>query len=99
MPYLRVAVVPAGNRRAALAGRVSAHLNVVSPAGNRRRVTILNGAEECPTVDVLARLRDVAEATPFSAWRNARRIVQHIIGSATLVDRREIRVTGVQELR
>src|ERR1700746_3415137 len=84
-------------RSAALAGRLSAHLNKV-PAG-RRRVAILNGAEEYPAIDALAGLGNVADTSLLDARRNARRVIQHVCRGAPLVDRREVGVARAEELR
>src|SRR5262245_5757218 len=96
-PYrLSLTVIPAV-RRTALAGRLLAHLHRVS--AGRRRVAILHGAEELPPIDLLTRLRDIADTTFFAAGRYARRAVPHVIRRVALVDGREVSVAGGEELR
>ena len=89
-------VVPQ-TRRAALAGGSLAHVHKVSTG--RCHVAVLNSAEEFSAANVLARLREIANAALFSLRRTTRRIIQHVIRSATLIERCEIGVTRLKELR
>jgi hypothetical protein len=61
---LTVVVLPLA-RRAALSGRLLAHLHEVAPG--RGGVAILNGAKEIPAANVLACLRKVTDAAPLDA--------------------------------
>src|SRR5450759_2242288 len=96
-PWHLSLTVVATTRSAALTSRLLAHLHVV--ASSRRRVAVLNGAEEFSAADTLTGLSNVTDATFLYPRRHAWRVVQHVVRCTTLVNGREECVARTEELR
>src|ERR1700694_2060778 len=65
------------SRRATLAGRLLAHLNVIPSC--RFRCAVFHGAIEIRTIHRLTCLQKIADASALKIWRNAGCILKHIL--------------------